>query len=89
MLIGKNTQPNMKYNLFIVKLINELSSNMKANNEIINETKESMHIQISIVIRNKTIFHSQNRGNLHKNMNIIVPDMIQIATMFNKFLKNH
>ena len=89
MLIGKNTQPNMKYNLFIVKLMNELSSNMKANNEIINETKDSIHIQISIVIRNKTIFHSQNRGNLHKNINITAPDMIQITTIFNKFLKNH
>ena len=79
----------MKYNLFIVKLINELSSNMKANNEIIKETKDSIHIQISIVIRNNTIFHSQNRGNLHKNMNITAPDMIQITTIFNKFLKNH
>ena len=89
MLIGKNTQPNMKYNLLIVKAMNELSSNMKANNEIINETKDSMHIQISIVIRNNIIFHSQNRGNFHKNVNITAPDMIQITTIFNKFLKNH
>ena len=69
--------------------MNELSSNMKANKEIINETKDNIHIQISIVIRNKIIFHSQNRGNFHKNMNITAPDMIHIARIFSRFLKNH
>ena len=67
----------------------ELSSNMKANNAIIKDTNESIHIQISIVIKNKIIFHSQNRGKSHKNMNITVPDIIPITAMFNKFLKNH
>ena len=79
----------MKYNLFIKSLINELSSKMKANNAMIKDTNESIHIQISIVIKNKIIFHSQNRGKTHKNMNITVPDIIEITTIFSRFLKNH
>jgi predicted transcriptional regulator len=89
MLIGKNTQPNMKYNLLIVNLIKELSSKMKANKEIINETTDSIQIQIIILTKNKNIFHSQNRGKLHKNINIIHQDMTEIINIFSKFLKNH
>ena len=79
----------MKYNLFIVNLINELSSSINANNAIIKDTSESIHIQISIVIKNSAIFQTQNRGKSHKNMNVITQDIIHITTMFSKFLKNH
>ena len=89
MLIGKNTQPKMKYNLFIKSLTNELSSNIKANKAIINETRDNIQIHIIILIKNKIIFQSQNRGKFHKNMNIMIPDIIHITAMFNKFLKNH
>ncbi len=89
MLIGKNTQPNMKYNLLIVNLMNELSSSMNANKAIINETRDNIQIQIIILIKNSIIFHAQNRGNFHKNMNTTIPDMIHITTIFSKFLKNH
>ena len=79
----------MKYNLLIVNLMNELSSSMNANNEIINETSDNIQIQIIILIKNRSIFHSQNRGKLHRNINIIHHDMIEITIIFSKFLKNH
>jgi hypothetical protein len=79
----------MKYNLLIVNLMNELSSSMNANNEMINETSDNIQIQIIILIKNRNIFHSQNRGKLHKNINIINHDMIEMTIIFSKFLKNH
>ena len=89
MLIGKNTPPKMKYNLLIVNLINELSSSMNANNAIINETRDSIQIQIIMLIKNSIIFHIQNRGKLQRNINIIPHDIMEITMIFSKFLKNH
>ena len=62
---------------------------MNANSAIIKPTKDSIQIHISIVIKNKQNFQTQNRGNLHKTKNIIAHDIIQTDNIFNKFLKNH
>ena len=87
--IGKKTQPKMKYNLFIKSLMNELSSSMNANKEMINETSDNIQIQIIILTKNRSIFHSQNCGKVHRNINIIHHDIIEITMIFSKFLKNH
>jgi hypothetical protein len=65
-----------------------LSSNINANNEMINDTNESIHIQIIILIRNKIIFQIQNRGNHHNTKKVMIQDIIQTRIMFIKFLKN-
>ena len=69
--------------------MNELSSNIKANNAIIKDTNESIQIQISIVNRNNTNSHIPNRGNFHNIKKITDHDIIQTVVIFNKFLKNH
>ena len=79
----------MKYNLFISNLINELSSNINANNAIIKDTNESIQIQITIVTKNNTKFQIQNRGNFHNTENTTIHDIIHTDNIFNKFLKNH
>ena len=86
---GKNTHQKIKYSLLIRSLINELSSNMNANNAIIKDTNESIQIQIIIVIKNNAKFRNQNRGNFHNTKNITNHDIIQTDIIFNKFLKNH
>ena len=79
----------MKYSLLIKSLMNELSSKMKANNAIISDTNDSIHIPIIIVIKNRAKFQIPNRGNFHKNRNITIHAQIQTIHIFNKFLKNH
>ena len=86
---GKNTQPNIKYNLFIKSLINELSSNTNASNAIIKLTNDSIQIHIVIVTKNSAKFPIPNRGNLPKTKKIIIHDPIHTAKIFNIFLKNH
>ena len=79
----------MKYNLFIVKLINELSSSKNANNDIMRDTNDNIQIHINIVIRNKTKFQIPNRGNFHKNINTTIQAQTHTVPIFNRFLKNH
>ena len=89
MSTGKNTPQKIKYNLLISNLINELSSNMNANNAIIKDTNESIHIQITIVNKNNVKIQIQNRGNFHNIENTTIHDIIHTENIFNKFLKNH
>ena len=70
-------------------LINELSSKINANSAIISDTNESIQIQMTIVIKNNTKFHIQNRGNFHNIEKIINHDMTHTDNIFNRFLKNH
>jgi hypothetical protein len=62
---------------------------MNANNAIINDTNDSIHIPIIMVIKNKAKFQIPNHGNFPKNRKTTIHAQIQTIPIFNKFLKNH